>query len=174
MLTAAKKKGLVVAQSGVLLLVSIVVVFFINVPYALNPWNIAEITLLWCFFISCIVFPKALWHYRTERRLGARNAWYRYPDLVLCLLGLVSGMLITLSIIQNWILSSFHRPFDPGLEFVPPRSVIGLDPFLSFIGTNGHVSALMLAAVLANLCWSIVVLVLIVQVLKQKNASMHR
>ena len=168
--TEVKKTIQLIGLSGALLFVSIVAVFLMNVRYAINPWNIGEIGLLWCFLIGCIASPRAFWHYRIEKRRGERrNAWYRYPDLVLCLLGLVSGLLVALSVIQNWILSSTHHPFDPGLEIAPPRSVIGLDPFLSFIGTNGHESALMIAAALTNLCWFVLALVLIVQVLKQKN-----
>jgi hypothetical protein len=167
----AKKTVLLIGSSGALLLVSIAVLFLINAHFGLNPWNVGEIGLLWCFLIGCMVFPRALHHYRREKRRGERSiAWYRYPDLVLCLLGFVSGLLFLLSLIQEWILSS-----DPHiLQIAPPRTVIGLDPFFSIIGSGGHVNALMIAAAIINLCWFVVALVLLIQVFKQRNVVVFR
>jgi hypothetical protein len=169
--TDAKKTVLLIGSSGVLLLVAIAVVFLINAHFGLRPWNAGEIGLLWCFLIGCMVFPRALHRYRREKRRGERRiAWYRHSDLVLCLLGFVSGLLFILSLFQELVLSS-----DPHmLQIAPPRTVIGLDPFFLIIGTGGHVSALMMAAAIINFCWFVLALVLMIQVFKQRNLSVFR
>jgi hypothetical protein len=163
--TEVKNRVLLLGWGGALLLASIVVIFLTNTYFGSNPWSIGEIGLLWCFLASCVLLLR---HYRRGRRQGERRiAWYSHPDIVFCLLGIASGLLIALSDIQKWMFIRSGRTME--IDLVPPRSTIGLDPFLSLLGAGDHMTILMIAAIMINLCWFVLALVLIIQFLKQKS-----
>lgn len=169
-----KKILLLIGLGGILLCMSIAVISLINTHFWIHPFNVAEIVLFWFFLIGCVIFPNAFRRYQTEReRRERKDAWYHYPGLIICLLGLLSGLLVTLSIIHTWILSSNRLPSDIGLEAIPPRTMIGLDPFFSILGANGHFSTLMITAALLNLCWVVLALFLIAQVIKRMAIQMY-
>lgn len=59
-------------------------------------------TSLVCFTLGVMLLPRALRRYR-ESQQREKSAWYRRPDLMFCLYGLLCGPLAVLSFWWQWM-----------------------------------------------------------------------
>ncbi len=108
MVSRSDKVKIVLIVVSVLLLLAccIVAVLIIDSRLSVNPGTGSDndVTFLFFFVLGCIFFPRA-WHsYIVERRKKPTVVWYQRLNLVLCLIGLVSGLLFGSSVLQKWTL----------------------------------------------------------------------
>lgn len=133
---------------GVLLFISIAVVYAIDTHFSLNPWGDGDIEWLWYFLLGIIFFPGAFRRYRAGRQTEPRIPWHHRVDLMLCLLGLVFGLTFALSVVQKWINSLL-------------MSGVVIDNRIF------TVMAIVLSAV--DLCWIVLFILLIYRAIKQSQ-----
>ena|SRR5258708_40197661 len=103
-----RKVVLMIGLGVALLIICLAVVFVIDTHLSLDPWRDDDVEMLWFFLVGSIFFPGALRRYRADRRAERKVPWYRRPDLLLCLIGLVSGPVFALSLVQKWFVFVFE------------------------------------------------------------------
>jgi uncharacterized protein YacL len=142
-----RKFALVIGLGVVLLLICIAVVFVIDTHFSLNPWGDGDVEALWYFLVGSMFFPGALRRYRAGRQAERKVPWYHRLDLILCLIGLVFGLVFAESVVQKWFefdlihgIGSTHSPV-----FV----------------------ALVIALITVYSCWIALVILLFSQMIKQ-------
>ena len=158
-----RKVVLMICLGVALLLICIAVVFAIDVHFSLDPWSDGEVEMLWFFLVGSMVFPGALRRYRAGRQAERKVPWYRRPELILCLIGLVSGLMFAVSVVQKWVWSVSTSNLGPS------QPVIDLGLSQPLIIANGHLNVLAIATATIDLCWFALVIVLIFQALKQNQ-----
>lgn len=149
-----RKVPQIVGLMVVLIIISIAIVMVIDAHFALDPWGDGDVTMLWYFLMGSIFFPGALRRYRVARQAEQKVSWYHRPDLILCLIGLVSGLIFALSVVQKWFEFVFIN--DTG----SPHSV-------AF--TEGFLLALVIIRVVLYLCWIGLLIVLICYTINQSR-----
>lgn len=143
-----RKRVLVIGLGVVLLLICVAIVFVIDTHFSLNPWSDGNVEALWYFLIGCILLPGALRRYRAGRQGEQKVPWYRRLDLILCLIGLVFGLVFALSVVQKWVESVLMSTNFP-------------------IISTGDLTALAIAWIVITLCWVALVVLLFFQMFKQ-------
>lgn len=147
-----RKVVLMIGLGVALLLVCIAVVFVIDVHFSLDPWGDGDVEMLWYFLVGSMFFPGALRRYRAGRQAERKVPWYHRLDLILCLIGLVSGLVFAVSVVQKWVWSVLTS------DIGPPHPLIV---------TEGHLRTLAITMTIIYLCWIAMVILLIYQALKQ-------
>lgn len=142
-----KKIALMIGLGAALLGLCIAVVYVIDTHFSLNPWGDGDVEMLWYFVVGGIFFPGALRRYREGRQAEPKVPWYRHLDLILCLVGLVSGLAFILSVVQKWV-----------------ESVLA-----SAIVDQIYLTVLGLALVAVYTSWLALFILFIVQVIKQNK-----
>ncbi len=135
-----------------LLIICFAGVFVIDTHFSLDPWNDGDVGALWYFLVGCMFFPGALHRYQAGRQAERKVPWYHRLDLILCLIGLVFGLVFALSVVHKWVWSLFMS--DSGPSHSPAVSEASL-------------RALDIAVIIVNLCWIALVIVLFYQMIKQ-------
>jgi hypothetical protein len=143
-----RKVVLMIGLGIALLLICIGVVFVIDTHFSLDPWGDGDVGALWYFLVGSIFFPGALRRYRAGRQRERKVPWYHRLDLILCLIGLVCGLVFALSVVQKWVESILMRNNSP---------VIG----------EGSLAVLAIAVSTVTFCWIALVILLFYQMIKQ-------
>jgi len=99
--------------------------------------------------VGSIFFPGALRRYRAGRKGERTIPWYQRIDLILCLIGLVFGLMFALSLVQKWVWSVLMNNTAPPM--VNERSL----------------NILAVAVTSVDLCWIALIGVLFFQMVKQ-------
>ena len=140
--------ALMIGLGVALLLICIGIVFVIDAHFSLDPWGDGDVEALWYFLVGSIFFPGALRRYRAGRQGERKVPWYHRLDLILCLIGLVFGLVFALSVVQKWVDSVLMSNTSP---------VVG----------EGSLIALAIAVTAVNLCWIALVILSVYQMIKQ-------
>ena len=149
-----RKVVLMIGLGVALLIISLAVVFVIDTHLSLDPWRGGDVEMLWFFLVGSIFFPGALRRYRADRQAGRKGPWYRRPDLLLCLIGLVSGLVFAVSVVQKWFVFVFIK----GIGSTHPP-----------VFAQGLLLALGMALFTVYLCWIALLTVLIYQAIKHNT-----
>lgn len=161
----AKKVALLIGLIAVFLVVSIAVVFAIDVHAHTVTWNDRRIELLWFFLVGCLFFPGVLHRYRTLRQRERNIPWYRRFDLTLCLLALVSGLLFAIIVIQELTVEAIYASHRAVIDLGPGTMMIYIGSYQTngLFGSNNLVNALTIALIVLDLCWLLLALFLLIQ-----------
>lgn len=150
-----KRKFVLLIGLGVaLLLICLAVVFIIDAHFSLDPWGDGDVEALWYFLVGSIFFPGALRRYRAGRQAERKVPWYHRLDLILCLQGLVFGLVFALSVVQKWVWSVLTSDIGPSHS-----PVFG----------EGSLIALAIAMTTVSLCWIALFILFIYQAIKQNK-----
>lgn len=143
-----RKIALMISLGIALMLLCLGVVFVIDTHFSLDPWSDGDTEILWCFLLGSIFFPGALRRYRAGKQGERKVPWYHRLDFILCLIGLVSGLMFALSVVQKWVESVLMSADSP---------VIG----------EGSLTALLIVMIIVDLCWIALIILLLSQMIKQ-------
>jgi hypothetical protein len=130
------------------------VVFVIDTHLSLDPWRDGDVEMLWFFLVGSIFFLGALRRYRADRRAERKVSWYRRPDLLLCLIGLVSGSVFAVSLVQKWYVFVFIK---------------GIGSTHAPVFNKSLLLALGIALFTVYFCWTALLTVLIYQAIKRNT-----
>jgi hypothetical protein len=132
-----RKFVLMISFGVVLFILCAAVVFVIDTHFSLSPWGDEDATMLFYFVCGCIFFPGAFRRYKAGRKAEIKISWYRRPDFILCLVGLVSGLIFALSVLQKWVeyvlLHDDFVPFPLGRNFFTAEAIAIAVTYLSWL-----------------------------------------